>query len=211
MVIDKVNEAAGYYVDKEFSPFCSPGCLLRSFETRRKQGHTPPDRLFFADYLGTGFQSSDSTFFLLTSHISSVMGWGVIGFADLDAALDHRKHDDESVMGWIGLRTQKGVPDRTIELVLTADGMSPDVVELAKDELIEWEIEGRGLDGGVNLRIRGYEEAGEVVVPASGDVVRFRLLATKPGTGFPFVRTDNGDVVGQVRVSGAHTAEEEDM
>jgi len=211
MVIDRVNEAAGYYVEKEFNPFCSPGCLLKSFEDRRKRGQPLPGRVYFADYLGTGLQPSDSTTFLLTRHIPSVMDWGIIGFAGRGAALDHRRHDDESVLDWIGLRTHKGIPDRKLALVFTADGSRPEVVELTKGELVEWEVAGRGLESDLTVELTGYAEMGSITIPASGETVRFRFLATRPGSGFAFVETSTGKVLGQVRVAGAHTAEEEDM
>jgi hypothetical protein len=211
MVIDKVNQAAGYYVGKDFKPFCSPGCLLRSFENKRKQGGTVPERIYFADYLGSGLHSSDSAVFLITKHVPSVMGWGIVGFTDRDAANEHRKHEDESVLDWTGLRTQKGEPDRTISLVFAPDGISPEVVELNKGELVEWEIKGNGLDRDVSVQLRGYEEIGEIVVPASGEIIKVRLLATKPGSGFPFVLSGSEKVLGQVRIVGAHTAEEEDV
>ena len=66
MVIDKQREAAVYEVDKEFHTFCSPGCLLKSYEQRRKQGVTPPDRIFFADY-DTGELAAAETMTFLTS------------------------------------------------------------------------------------------------------------------------------------------------
>jgi len=211
MTIDKVNEAAGYYVEKEFNPFCSPGCLVQSFEQGRSRGKTLPERIYFADYLGAGLRPADSTVFLLTKHIPSVMGWGIIGFADSDAARSRLRHEDERVVDWIGLRTVKGKPDRTVSLVFEVDGTVPKVVELSKGELVEWEITGRGLDRDMSVHLRGYEELGRIDIPASGEPVRIRLLATKPGAGFPFVRGGDGKVLGQVRVAGSHTPEEEDM
>jgi len=211
MVIDKVNEAAGFYTGKEFSAFCSPGCLLRNFEDMRKQKQTLPDRSYFGDYSGSGLQPADSTSFLITRHIPSVMGWGVIGFAGHEAAAAHKTHDDERVVDWIGLRTQKGTVDRKVSLVLTSAGMVPDVVEFEKGELVECAIEGRDLDRDLTIRLRGYEEVGEIHIPQSGEVVFVRILASRPGAGFPFFDTASKDVLGQIRVSGAHTREEEDM
>ncbi|NIM19376.1 MAG: hypothetical protein GTO51_03245 [Candidatus Latescibacteria bacterium] len=211
MIIDKINEASGYYLDKEFKPFCSVGCLLRSYEARRKQHQRLPDRVYFADYLGGGFLPSDSTTFLLTKHIRTVMGWGIIGFADPDSASEHKQHDDEMIVDWVELRTVRGEPDRTISLVFTMSGMIPEVAEIEKGELIEWEIEGRQLEEDLLVQVRGYEELGEIVIPASGDIIRVRMLAVKPGAGFPLVRSGSEEVLGRIRVSGFHTPEEEEM
>ena len=211
MVIDKASEACGYYVEKDFSTFCSAGCLLQSFEDRRKHEQPPPDRIYFADYLGTGLQPSDSVTFLVTGHIRTVMEWGVISFADPGAARGHRQHDDEVIVDWVGLRTVRGRPDRNLALVFTPDGAVPEVVELKKGELIEWELVGSHLDDDLVVQLRGYEEMGEIVIPSSGDTVRVRMLALKPGAGFPFVRSGSGEVFGRVRVIGPHTPGEEKM
>jgi hypothetical protein len=211
MIIDEVNQAAGYFLDREFETFCSSGCLLRSFEDRREKGLPKPDSVFFADYLGSGFVASESAAFLLTKHIPSVMGWGIICFTDVETAGGHLKHEDETIVDWIGLRTARGKPDRKLSLVFTNDGAIPSVVELRKGELVEWEIKGRELDNDIIVRLRGYEELGDIIVPASGDIIHARLLAMKPGAGFPFVRIGDGEVLGQIRVTGAHTAEEEQM
>jgi hypothetical protein len=209
MVIDKGNEACVYYVDREFSAFCSPGCLLRSFETRRKQGEPLPDSIFFADFQGTGFHPSESVSFLLTERIPTVMEWGFISFVDAATAGAHRQHEDELVVDWLGLRTLRGLPDRHLSLSFGVNGMAPEVVELKKGELVEWSIVGRQLGADLRVRLRGYEELGELLIPASGDPVTVRMLATRPGAGFPVVRTDDDSILGQVRVVGPHTVDEE--
>ena len=177
----------------------------------RTQKQTLPDRIYFGDYLGSGLHPADSTAFQLTRHIPSVMGWGIIGFAGREAAIEHKSREDERVVDWIGLRTQRGTVDRKVSIALTSAGMVPYVVELEKGELVECAIEGRDLDRDVTIRLRGYEEVGDIRIPQSGETVLVRILATKPGAGFPFVDTGSGDVLGQVRVTGSHTREEEDM
>jgi hypothetical protein len=211
MVIDQVDQAAGYYLDKDFHTFCSPGCLLGSFEKRRQAGEPLPDRILFGDYAGGGLQPAGGVTFLLTEHTPTVMGWGILAFADPGVAATHRRHDDESLVDWIGLRTARGKVDRTLSLVLTGDAMEPPVIEVDKGELIEWELRGRELSADLTVAVRGYDELGEVTVPASGDPVRARMLALRPGAGFPLVRTADGEVLGQIRVRGAHTADEEAM
>ncbi|MCP4659701.1 MAG: hypothetical protein GY856_30225, partial [bacterium] len=152
MVIDKENQAAGYYVDKEFHTFCSSGCLLESYEKRRQQGQPSPERIFFADYLGSGLHPAESVTYLLTEHVPTVMDWGILAFADPAAARAQKQHDDESLVDWIGLRTRRGKPDRRLSLVFTGEGMSPEVVELQKGELVEWEIRGRELDRDLGVK-----------------------------------------------------------
>jgi hypothetical protein len=211
MVIEKVNEACGYFLEKDFKPFCSSGCLLDSYETRRKQGLILPDRIFFADYSGAALLPCDSITFLLTKHIPTVMEWGIIAFAGADEAHSHKRSGDEIIVDWVGLRTLRGVPDRTLSIVFAAGGMIPEVIEVNKGELIDWAIEGRQMDEDLLVTLKGYDELGEILIPASGEIVHIRMLALKPGAGFPFVRSGSGEVLGQIRVSGAHTLEEEEM
>ena len=132
----------------------------------------------------------------------------VIAFADRDAAVQTLEHADESVTDWIGYRTLRGTPDVELELVVGPDGMEPDMVEVAKDDLILLNVVGRGLSSDVNISIRGYPEAGTVTIPADGSIAQFRILVTRPGAGFPVIAGD-GNPLGMMRVTGAHTAEEE--
>ncbi|MGB3565369.1 MAG: hypothetical protein WBH85_16870 [Thermoanaerobaculia bacterium] len=209
MMIDKENEAAGFLVDREFSPFCSTGCLLQSYENRRKQDQPLPDRIVISDYDGSGLHPAGEMTFLLTESLPTVMKWGILGFVDRESALAHRHSEDERLVDWVGLRALRGEPDRTIELVLGPDGLTPETIQLEKGALVVWEIEGRELETDHVLRVRGYEHLGEITVPASGTPVTFRMLATKPGEGFPLIRESDGEVVGRVRVTGAHTPDEE--
>ena len=70
---------------------------------------------------------------------------------------------------------------------------------------------------------RSAAEAGELVARHQGatpssirsgsrrreEPVSFRLLASRPGSGFPVVDTGTDEVLGVVVVRGAHTADEE--
>ena len=211
MGIDEVNQACGYFIENDFNPFCSTGCLLKTIDRRKKQGEPRPDRIFFADYLGTGLLPAKSVTFLVTEHIPSVMGWGYISFADPDQAREHKKYEDETIVDWIGLRTLKGDPDRTIRIFFTAEGTVPPVTELTRDELVLFELRGPELKQDLTVVIRGYEEIGKITIPSSGDTEWVRLLATKPGAGFAFVEPNTNKIYGQIRVTGAHTLEEEEM
>ncbi len=209
MVIARQAEAAAFSVDRDLHTFCSPGCLLESYEQRRRSGEAMPERLFFYDDSGGGARSVEEVTFLVTEHLPTVMGWGILAFADAAAAREHVRHGDELLLDWRALRTLRGKVDRGVELVVTEAGLEPAVLELSKNELVECSLRGDGLAADAVLTLRGYEELGEVVVPASGEAVPMRLLASRPGEGFPVVRRADGKVLGRVRVHGAHTAEEE--
>ncbi|GEM_PF-3537598 len=209
MIIDKVNEACGYVLDGEFVPFDSPVCLLKKYEQDRRSV-SQPGAIYFADYETGRFVPADSTYFLLTRHIPTVMNGGVLCFTDKSAAESHRKYDDESITDWVGFRVLKGTPDRKIPVVVVPGGMEPGVITVDKGELIEWEFTGRGLETDERLSLKGYEEMGEVTVPASGEPVTRRMLAVRPGSGFAFIRVVDGKPLGVVKVMGAHTVEEEE-
>ena len=209
MLIDRENEAAAYLVDRELSPFCSTGCLLKSYESRRRQDRPLPDRILISDYEGSGLHPAGEMTFLLTESLTTVMSWGILGFVDRQEALAQRQSEEERLVDWIGLLASRGEPDRTINLVLGPDGLTPETPQLEKGALVIWEIEGRELVSDQVLVVRGYEHLGEITVPAGGEPVTFRMLATKPGEGFPLIRESDGAVVGRVRVTGAHTPDEE--
>jgi hypothetical protein len=211
MVIDQEREACIYEVDRVSFTFCSPGCLLKSFEKRRKEGRRPPDPIFFADYETGELVPHETMTFLLTDHRPTTMGWGILAFADPEQAEAHRQFDDETFVDWVGLRTLRGEPDQRLSLVLGPGGFEPPVVLVEKGELVEWVLESRGLEEDQKIVLRGYREFGEVVIPAAGPPVRARLLASRPGEGFVLESVPDGEVLGQLRVKGPHTPDEEEM
>jgi hypothetical protein len=151
----------------------------------------------------------------LRERLSSPTTWratfirGILAFADGEAARAHRVHEQEVVTGWLGVRALRGIPDRTVSVIVDVRAMKPEVVDLVKDELVLWDIRGADLDEDLRVRVRGYEELGDVVVPDSGESRRLRILATKPGEGFPVVAVGSGQVLGRLRVKGPHLADEE--
>lgn len=207
MTIPEANQACAFTVDKEEHLFCSPGCLLKEHEARRRAKRPAPDSFFFADHESAVSVPGETAVFLLTERIPTVMDWGILAFSDRAQALGLAEEDDQ-VIDWLGLRTLRGDVDRSIEVTVTPEGLEPEVVELQKGELVEWVVGGRNLNGDLSLALRGYEELGEIAVAASGEPVSRRMLAVRPGDGFPFIRTDSGTVIGQVRIRGAHTADE---
>jgi hypothetical protein len=208
MLIDQVNQAAGFVSGNDFITFDSPKCLLRYLESMPKGDRPQPAEIYFADYRDGFFHSAERATFLLTSHIPTVMNGQVVVFSDAEAAMDSREHPDEVVTDWIGYRTERGTPDRVLDVVFGPSGMEPETVEADKDDLVVLRFAGQGLAEDVQISIRGYPEAGAFVIPASGEAVEVRFLASKPGAGFP-IGVSGSDPLGILKVTGAHTADEE--
>jgi len=72
-------------------------------------------------------------------------------------------------------------------------------------------MKGDALTEDLTIAVTGYPETGEVTVPASGEEVGLRILALRPGSGFPVIDVSGGRALGRVKVSGAHTLDEEEM
>jgi hypothetical protein len=208
MVIDRVNEAAGWIEGGEFVPFCSPGCLLAEHDAHRKSGQAPPAAVFFADYRDGTFSPAAETALLLTDHVPTVMNARVICFNSVAAAEDMRQHDDEIVTDWMGYREHRGEPDTVIETVFGPGGMDPQVVTAAKGDIVLWRATGEALEEDLSWIIKGYPEVEPPIVAAAGDPTELRFMATRPGAGFPIEDPASGAALGMLKVSGAHTADE---
>ncbi len=211
MVIDKVNEGCGYYHENEFITFDSPDCLLKGVHGLREAGNNTPSGIYFADYKKGGMQVADSTYFLLTDHIRTVMNGRVLCFKNSKHAKNMIEHDDETVVDWIGYLTIRGIPDKQFEVTLTENTLSPDVFELQKNDLGLLKIKADGISKGMSLSIKGYPEIEEFTIPSDGTVFYLRLLASRPGAGFPIVNSATNNPIGMIKVSGAHTTDEEAM
>lgn len=210
MLIDQVNQACGYIEEGELVVFDAPGCLLGSYDEKRTKGTPVPDQVFFSDFEDGKWHSAQSTAFLLTDHLATVMESRVICFGSFEAAEGMRKHVDEKVTDWLGYRTARGNPNKVLEIVFDATAMVPDLVEVVKGDLVLLKVKGERLEHDLTIAITGYPEAASITVPASGGEVDFRFLAVRPGSGFPVIDTQSGNFLGRVRVSGAHTFDEEE-
>ncbi len=208
MVIDRVNEAAGWIEGGDFVPFCSPGCLLAEHDALRKSGQALPEAVFFADYRDGTFLPVAETAFLLTDHVPTVMNARVICFNSVVAAADMRQHDDEIVTDWTGYRVLRGEPDRVIETVFGPGGMDPEVVMADRGDIVLWRASGQSLEEDLTWAIKGYPEIEPATVPATGAEIELRFMATRPGAGFPIEDISGGQPLGMLKVSGAHTADE---
>jgi hypothetical protein len=208
MVIDRVNEAAGWVSNNEFVPFCSPGCLLAEHDALRRSGQPVPQVAFFADYRDGTFFPAAETAFLLTDHVPTVMDARVICFNSVVAAEQMRQHDDEIVTDWTGYRVFRAEPDLVIETVFGPDGMDPEVVQADKGDIVLWRVSGNALEEDLGWHIKGYPEVQPPPVSAAGDPTVIRFMATRPGAGFPIEKESDGAPLGMLKVSGAHTADE---
>lgn len=210
MVIDQLNQACGTVGEEGFLPFDSPGCLLRKYDELRTSGSPLPTTIYFADYTTSKLIPADSAWFLLTTHLPTVMNAQVLTFAEKANAESLSKLDDESVTDWRGYRTAHGRPDQTYRITLTDEGVEPDVISANKGELLEWIIVGIDLRSDVILHVQGYSGVGEIHVQKDGTPISIRIYADKPGAGFPIV-DGSGKVLGMLKVFGAHTLDEEQM
>jgi hypothetical protein len=211
MVIEQVNQASGYIRDRGFVTFDSPACLLARYEELRKAGELLPKEISFADFSDGRFHPAETTTFLLTRHLPTVMEGQVLSFGSRGAAEQIREHDDEVLTDWVGYRTARGEPDREVVVVLGPDGLSPDRIEVEKGELLAWTVTATDTSGepALALKIKGYPELEAVRVAPGGEPSSFRLLASRPGAGFPIVEAATEEVLGVMVVRGAHTADEE--
>ncbi len=209
MVIDQVNQAAGWIQDGEFVTFDSPGCLLARYETLRGSGEPLPEELFFADFENAFFHPAAAVTFLLGSHRPTVMGSGALAFGSRSAAEAAQEHHDEVITDWVGYRTARGTPDREVEVSFGPEGMTPGRVEVEKGELVAWTAGSAAEEGELVVAIKGYPELDPVGIVAGEPPVSFRLLASRPGAGFPVIDTGTDETLGVLVVRGAHTADEE--
>jgi hypothetical protein len=208
MVIDRVNEAAGWVAGGDFVPFCSSSCLLAEHDALGKSGQPLPQAAFFADYHQGSFSPAVETAFLLTDHLPTVMNARVLCFNSVVAAEEMRQHDDEVVTDWTGYRVFRGEPDIVIETVFGPGGMDPEVVTANKGDIVLWLASGNALEEDLTWLIKGYPEVEPPPVAAAGDPMELRFMATRPGAGFPIERKTDGAPLGMLKVSGAHTADE---
>lgn len=209
MIIDTVNQSCGYMHDSEFVTFDSPGCLLKSYDEIRQRGVAAPQEIYFADYESSQFVPAGQTFFLLTDHISTVMDAGVLCFLTADGAEGMRTEADGVITDWTGFRRVRGRPDTIVEATITADGLAPEIIEVSKGALVLVKFQSDQL-AEITLSVRGYPEIGEIVVLPSEEPTELRFFATKPGAGFPVIGKDD-QALGMIRVTGAHTMDEEAM
>ncbi len=206
MVISDVRQAAVLECGARFESYCSPGCMLEAFEALE---HTePPSRVFVADNASGAFVEAKDAAFLLTTHRPTVMGGAVLAFADEGAADALREHPDELVCDWDEYRRRRGTPDRTLSALVGAAGLEPSVLLAEKGELVALSLRTAEEGESFELSLGGYPELGSVVVSDPTNPVEWRVLAVRPGAGFPVRAAGHASPLGMLKVGGAHTADE---
>jgi hypothetical protein len=173
----------------------------------RRSGSEIPTDVWVADYDSAVFVPAGQATFLLTDQIPTVMGAGVLSFATSQAAEAARTSVDEKITDWSGYRRLRGQADTVVEAIVSTTSLTPEMVEVAKGELVLFRLSAGELDETITLEIRGYPEIGEIVVTPSEDPTELRFYATRPGAGFPILRAGD-QPLGMMRVTGAHTADE---
>ncbi len=211
MVISQVNQGCGYISNNEFKTFCSPTCLLNKYQSTEKPGRPAATQVYFADYPTTDLLQADSVMFLLTKHITTVMNSGVLTFKEVDIASSFSKHEDEIITNWRGFQMIRGKADKKVEVHVSPEGIKPQVILLSKDDIVEWIFMPTEPGFRDSIQLKGYEEMTNIEIPAGGESVVIRMLADKPGEGFPIIRLSDNSTLGMVKVIGAHTSDEEVM
>ncbi len=210
MVIDQLNQACGFVRDGHFVTFDSIGCLLASYDGLRRGDPPPPTEIYVADYLTAEFVKVEETVILLTRRIPTVMGSGALCFVTRDGAEATRTADDEELTDWLGFRRLRGEPDAVAEIAVTPGGLVPEIIDVGKGDLVLLRLDGGQLAERAVISVRGYPEIGDVSVGPGAEPTELRFFAVRPGAGFPVLGPD-GEALGMIRVTGAHTADEEAM
>ena len=211
MVISETNQACGFFQENEFKPFCSPACLLKDYHELRNKYTIGNDQIYFTDYDKKTFVQSDSTFFLMTKTLPTVMNSGVLTFDSEAVAQQLLQQSDETVISWMKYQVIGGTPDKTINAVLQNNKIDPDVFTFDKNQIIQLDIKNVDKIDDRLLRIKGYEKYGPFRFMKNEEVLRIRLMADKPGSGFPILLDGIEQPLGMIKVSGSHTQDEEVM
>jgi hypothetical protein len=209
MVITQTNQACGFFHDNNFETFCSPTCLLSGYEYLKKEKKINDSHIYFTDYETKQFVRSDSTYFLFTKSIPTVMNSGVLCFTSTKRAESLKSQPEEFVTDWRKYQVLAGTPDKIVEIKLGDNLMEPAVVIFNKNEIIQLEIEKIGQIKNQLFFIRGYEEVGKFKFPEGESFLTIRMIADKPGAGFPILMEGLDQPLGMIKVLGAHTRDEE--
>jgi hypothetical protein len=211
MVITQTNQACGFFQENNFVTFCSPACLLSEFENLRKENKINANHVFFTDYESKKFVRSDSTYFLLTNSIPTVMNSGVLCIRSMENAEILKNHQNDTVVDWKKYQIMAGTPDKIIKLKLSNNSLEPDVLVFNKNEIIHLEVENVDHQVIPNISIKGYEEIGNFTFPEGESILTIKMLTDKPGSGFPIIMQGIEQPIGMIKIVGAHTMDEEVM
>jgi hypothetical protein len=211
MVITQMNQACGFFYDNNFLTFCSPTCLLADYEYLNKEKTINNSKIYFTDFETRLFVRSDSTFFLFTKSVPTVMNSGILCFRSKERAQILKNHPEDHLKDWRKYRILAGTPDRIIKVKLSNKLMTPGVLVFKKNEIIQIEVENFSQIINPRFFIKGYEEVGNFKFPEGESFLIFRMMADKPGSGFPIMMEGIDQPIGMIKVLGAHTMDEEVM
>ena len=205
MVIDRPTEAAGLMVNDEFVPFCNPICLMHMVN-QLKNGQQKPTQIWVSDYSnGTLIPLEKSTFFI--GRIPTIMNYGVVAFLNREDAEALGKQYNGSIIDHLEFRAQFENPDKTFTVELNDRGMTPEKLLVEKGNVLQITIK-YNLSESNQLSIRGYDNLSPIELPSEKTRTSFKMVADKPGAGFPIVFRNNNQIIGQLIVLGSHTKEE---
>ncbi len=211
MVIAQTNQACGFFHENNFVAFCSPSCLLSDYEYLKKEKKINDSHIYFTDCETKQFVRSDSTFFLFTKSIPTVMNSGVLCFTSTERAESLKSQQEDLITDWKKYQILAGTPDKIVKIKLSDNKMEPAVIVFNKNEIIQLEIKKIGQIKNQLIFIRGYEEVGKFKFPEGESFITIKMIVDKPGSGFPIMMEGIDQPVGMIKVLGAHTMDEEVM
>jgi copper chaperone NosL len=211
MIITETNQACGFFHQSEFVTFCSPKCLLADYEKLRKEKSIDKGHIYFGDFEGRKLIRADSTYFLFTNSIITVMNSGILTFKSENSAQLLMKQSDEFVTNWDKFQITAGTPDKIIKVKFFDGLMNPDIFSINKNEFIQLDIENKDRLDEKILFIKGYEDVGMFKFMKENPFLTIRLIADKPGSGFPIMMKGVDQPLGMIKVYGSHTLDEEVM
>lgn len=205
MVIDSEMEAAGLTAEAHFTPFCNPMCMIR-YINQKKTSSNWAEQIWVSDYTGRGLISTNDAFFAVGS-IPTVMNSGIVAFAEQTDATGFAEKRECTVLSHQELRQRFEKPDKTIEVIISAQSMSPEKITAQRNDVIYLKINHSLLQDD-KLIIKGYEETISTLLHPDQQKTVLKFIPDKPGAGFPIVLESSDQIIGQLIVQGSHTAEE---
>ncbi len=189
--------------------FDDPICMIRYFTEGKILGHPGREAIrqcYVKDYNTLEWIPAEKAFYV-KAPIITVMGYGVVAFKDNLTAVKFAKEYKGHIISYDKLWKIYKKPDKEIFLTIKNDKMTPDVVEVRFNDLVEITID--VLDNKTyHIEIMGYGKEGIFPEASRGHPAILRLRADRPGVGFAFINSDTHKTYGFFKVIGAHFQEE---
>ena len=189
--------------------FDDPICMIRYFTEGKVLGHPGKEAIrqcYVKDYYTLEWVPADKAFYV-KAPVTTVMGYGVVAFKDNKTAIKFAKEYKGKVLTYDELWRIYRTPDKEIFITIKNGKMSPDVVEVNFNNLVEITLD--VLDNRTyHIRIMGYGKEGIFPPASKGHPAILRFRADRPGVGFAFIDMDTNKTLGFFKVKGAHFQEE---